>query len=280
MYILQTLINGLLLGGYYALIGIGMTLILGIVKLTNLAHGEFVIIGAYMASVITTQFGIDPILSLVISVPLMFLIGFVLQYVLIGNAMKKGPEPALLVTFGLSIIIMDALRMGFTVNEKSIATPYSTKSITVGGISISVLNLVLLAISLISILLLTVFLSRSYVGRAIRATADDAQAAALSGVNIKKVYAVAMGVSMASAAVAGLCVGMKSTFNPTSGGAYLSTAFVVVVIGGMGSIPGTLIAGFIFGLAQVIGGASYGQLISYIMLLAVLVFKPKGILGK
>lgn len=280
MYFVQTIVNGLLLGAYYALIGIGMTLILGIVKLTNLAHGEFVIIGAYMASVVTTLLGIDPILSLVITVPLMFLIGFVLQYVLIGNAMKKGPEPALLVTFGLSIILMDVLRLTFTVNEQSIATSYSTKTFSVFGINISVLNLVLFAISILSILLLTVFLSRTYVGRAIRASADDAQSAALSGVNIKKVYAIAMGVSMASAAVAGLCVGMKSTFNPTSGGAYLSTAFVVVVIGGMGSIPGTLIAGFIFGLAQVIGGASYGQLISYVMLLAVLVFKPKGILGK
>lgn len=279
MYILQTLINGILLGGYYALIGIGMTMILGIVKLTNLAHGEFVIIGAYMASVVTTLLGIDPILSLVITVPLMFLIGFALQYVLIGNAMKKGPEPALLVTFGLSIIIMDALRLIFTVNEQSITTPYSTATISLFGINISVLNIVLFAISIISILLLKVFLSRSYVGRAIRATADDAQAAALSGVNIKKVYAIAMGVSMASAAVAGLCVGMKSTFNPTSGGAYLSTAFVVVVIGGMGSIPGTLIAGIIFGLAQVIGGASYGQLISYVMLLLVLVIRPRGILG-
>lgn len=280
MYFIQTLINGLLLGGYYALIGIGMTMILGIVKLTNLAHGEFVIIGAYMASVITTGLGIDPILSLVITVPLMFLIGFALQYVLIGNAMKKGPEPALLVTFGLSIIIMDALRLTFTVNERSIATSYSTKTFTVLGINISVLNLVLFAIGIVSILLLSLFLSRTYVGRAIRATADDAEAAALSGVNIKKVYAIAMGVSMASAAVAGLCVGMKSTFNPTSGGTYLSTAFVVVVIGGMGSIPGTLIAGVIFGLAQVIGGASYGQLISYVMLLLVLVIRPKGILGK
>ena len=280
MYFIQTLINGLLLGGYYALIGIGMTMILGIVKLTNLAHGEFVIIGAYMASVITTGLGIDPILSLVITVPLMFLIGFVLQYVLIGNAMKKGPEPALLVTFGLSIILMDAMCLTFTVNERSIATSYSTKTFTVLGINISVLNLVLFAISIVSILLLSLFLNRTYVGRAIRATADDAEAAALSGVNIKKVYAIAMGVSMASAAVAGLCVGMKSTFNPTSGGAYLSTAFVVVVIGGMGSIPGTLIAGVIFGLAQVIGGASSGQLISYVMLLLVLVIRPKGILGK
>ena len=187
MYFVQTLVNGLLLGGYYALIGIGMTMILGIVKLTNLAHGEFVIIGAYMASVVTTLLGIDPILSLVITVPLMFLIGYALQYVLIGSAMKKGAEPALLVTFGLSIILMDAMRLIFTVNEQSITTPYSTKTFSIGPINISVLNLVLFAISIITILLLMLFLNRSYVGRAIRATADDAQAAALSGVNIKKV---------------------------------------------------------------------------------------------
>ncbi len=280
MHIIQTIINGILLGGVYALLGVGMTMIFGIVKLTNLAHGEFIVLGAYLSVVLSPVIGIDPILTLFVTVPLMFLVGFVLQYFLIGTAMKKGSEPALLVTFGISIILQDAMLLFFTADAQHIATSYSVKTIHIGSIAISVLDIVLFAISLVSIIVLMLFLSRSYVGRAIRATADDTDAAALCGVNVKKVYAIAMGIAMASAAIAGLCIGMKWTFYPTSGGSYLLIAFVVVVIGGMGSIPGTFIAGLVFGMAQVIGGANYGLLISYVLLLIVLLFKPKGILGK
>lgn len=280
MYIAQIITNGVLLGSVYALLGLGMTTIFGIVKLTNLAHGVFVVLGAYLSVVLTTALGVDPLLTLVISVPFMFVLGFVLQYFLIGHAMKKGEEAALLVTFGLSIILQDAMLLVFTADARHIETPYSVASINVLGLDVSVLNLVLFGVSLLTIVALWAFLNRTYTGRAIRATADDAESAALSGVSVQRIYAIAMGISMASAAVAGLCVGMKWTFYATSGGSYLLIAFVVVVIGGLGSVPGTLVAGLIFGLAQVIGGANYGLLISYILLLLVLVLKPKGLFGK
>ena len=280
MYFLQILVNGILLGSVYALLGVGMTLILGIVKLTNLAHGEFVVLGAYLATVVALLLGVDPLLSLAVTIPVMFLLGFLLQRFLIGTAMKKGAEPALLVTFGLSIILQDVMLMVFSADSQHIAVPYAMDTVKIGELEISVLHLVLFAISLISIAALTLFLRYTNTGRAIRATADDADLAALSGVNIKRIYAIAMGIAMASAAVAGLCVGMKWTYNPSEGGNYLLIAFVVVVIGGMGSVPGTLVAGVLFGLAQVIGGANYGLLISYILLLIVLVVRPKGIFGK
>ena len=280
MYILQTIVNGLLLGGVYALLGIGMTMIFGIVKLTNLAHGEFVILGAYLSVVLAPIIGIDPTLTLLVTVPLMFLLGYVLQYFLIDTAMKKGSEPALLVTFGISIILQDALLLLFTADAQHIASSYSVKTISIGSLEISVLNLILFGISLACMLGLMVFLSRSYLGRAIRATADDKDSAALCGVNIKKVYAIAMGVAMAGAAVAGLCIGMKWTFYPSSGGSYLLISFIVVVIGGMGSVPGTFVAGLVFGLAQVVGGANYGLLISYVLLLLFLMFRPKGFFAK
>ena len=272
MYLLQTLVNGILLGSVYALLGLGMTVIFGIMKLTNLAHGEFVVLGAYLSALLAPALGIDPILTLCVSVPLMFVIGFLLQYFLVGRAMDKGEEPALLVTFGISIILKDAMLMLFSADAQHISVPYGLSTFSVGGLEISVLNVVLFGISFVSIAALT--------GRAIRATADDRDASILCGVNIKRVYAVAMGVSMATAAIAGLCVGMKWTFYASSGGSYLITAFIVVVIGGLGSIPGTFIAGILFGLAQAVGGANYGLLISYVLLLIVLVFKPKGILGK
>ena len=272
----QTWINGLLLGGIYALLGVGMTMIFGIVKLTNLAHGEFVILGAYGATMLARWIGVDPILTLVVTVPLMFIIGVVLQSVLINRVMQRGSEPALLVTFGLSIILQNVMLLLFTADAQRANVPYNISNIKIGGYTISVLTLILFVVCLVTIGALTLFLRKTYLGRAIRATSDDTAAASLMGVSVKKTYAIALGIAMATAAVAGLAVGMQWTYYPSSGGNYLLIAFGVVVIGGMGSIPGTLVAGLVFGLAQVIGGANFGQLISYILLIIMLAVRPQG----
>ena len=278
---MQYLINGILLGGIYALLGVGMTMMFGIVKLTNLAHGEFIIMGAFGSTMLARWMGVDPILTLVITVPLMFIIGVVLQTVLINRVMLQGSEPALLVTFGLSIILQDLFLLLFTADAQRANVPYNTKTIPLfGNLYISVLDLIVFGISLVTILILTIFLRKTYMGRAIRATSDDTTAAALMGVSVKKTYAIALGIAMATAAVAGLGVGMRWTFYPSSGGSYLLIAFGVVVIGGMGSIPGTLVAGLVFGLAQVLGGANYGQLISYILLIIMLAVRPQGLFSK
>lgn len=277
----QTWINGLLLGGIYALLGVGMTMIFGIVKLTNLAHGEFVILGAYGATMLARWIGVDPILTLVITVPLMFIIGVVLQSVLINRVMQRGSEPALLVTFGLSIILQNVMLLLFTADAQRANVPYNIKNIQLGGgYTVSVLTLILFVICLVTIGALTLFLRKTYMGRAIRATSDDTAAASLMGVSVKKTYAIALGIAMATAAVAGLAVGMQWTYYPSSGGNYLLIAFGVVVIGGMGSIPGTLVAGLIFGLAQVAGGANYGILVSYILLIIMLAVRPQGLFSK
>lgn len=278
---MQYLINGILLGGIYALLGVGMTMMFGIVKLTNLAHGEFIIMGAFGSTMLAQWLGIDPILTLIITVPLMFIIGVVLQTVLINRVMLQGSEPALLVTFGLSIILQDLFLLLFTADAQRANVSYNTKTIPLGAnLYISVLDLIVFAISLVTILILTIFLRKTYMGRAIRATSDDTTAASLMGVSVKKTYAIALGIAMATAAVAGLGVGMRWTFYPSSGGSYLLIAFGVVVIGGMGSIPGTLVAGLVFGLAQVLGGANYGQLISYILLIIMLAVRPQGLFSK
>jgi len=277
---LQLIINGIMLGGIYALLGVGMTMIFGIVKLTNLAHGEFVIIGAYASTLLSGILGVDPILTLIVTIPFMFGLGVVLQRGLINRVMLKGSEPALLVTFGLSIIIQDALLLLFTADARHAGAIYSSVVFKIGSISIALLDIILLVISLISIGILTWFLDRTYLGRSIRATADDTQAASLMGVSIRKTYGIAMGIAMATAAAAGLCIALKWTFYASSGGGYLLTAFGVVVIGGMGSIPGTLVAGLIFGLAQVIGGANYGMLIGYLLLIIMLAIRPQGLFSR
>lgn len=199
---MQILINGILLGAIYALLGVGMSMMFGIVKLTNLAHGEFIIMGAFGSTILSSALGINPILTLVVTVPVMFLLGMVLQSVLINRVMLRGAEPALLVTFGLSIILKDAMLLLFTADAQKIGVSYATASLNLGGISISVLNLVVFAISLITILVLTLFLRKTYMGRAIRATSDDTVAASLMGVSVKKTYGVAMGIAMATAAIA------------------------------------------------------------------------------
>lgn len=281
MYALQVIVNGILLGGIYALLGVGMTMIFGIVKLTNLAHGEFVIMGAYASTLIARYLGVDPLLTLIITIPFMFIIGMVLQSGLINRVMLKGAEPALLVTFGLSIILQDAMLLLFTTDAQHATAAYSTSTVKLfGNVSISILDIVIFGLGLATILVLTLFLKKTYLGKSIRATSDDTQAAALMGVNVKRTYGIAMGIAMATAAIAGLCVGLKWTFYPSSGGSYLLIAFGVVVIGGMGSIPGTLAAGLIFGLAQVIGGANYGLLVSYIILIIMLAVRPQGLFSK
>ena len=283
MSFVQNIINGILLGGIYALLGVGMTMMFGIVKLTNLAHGEFIIMGAFASTLLAQALGIDPILTLIITVPCMFLIGMVLQSVLINRVMLQGSEPALLVTFGLSIILQDAMLLLFTADARSASAnlSYRTSNIPLGGgLYISVIGLIVFVISLLTILILSVFLNKTYMGRSIRATSDDITAASLMGVNVRRTYGIAMGIAMATAAVAGLGVGLRWTFYPSSGGDYLLIAFGVVVIGGMGSIPGTLVGGLVFGLAQVFGGANYGQLISYILLIIMLAVRPQGLFSK
>ena len=281
MQVIQVIINGILLGGIYALLGVGMTMMFGIVKLTNLAHGEFIIIGAYLSTILANAIGVDPILTIIVTVPIMFLVGMGLQSGLINRVMKIGSEPALLVTFGLSIILADAMLLIFSADAQRANVPYNTASLRIAqGLNISVLDLIVFCISLATIIVLSIFLKKTYLGRSIRATSDDTQAAALMGVNVNRTYAIAMGIAMATAAIAGMCVSMKWVYYPSSGGNYLLTAFGVVVIGGMGSIPGTLIAGLILGLAQVIGGANYGQLIAYVLMVLFLAVRPQGLFSK
>ena len=192
---------------------------------------------------------------------------------------RNGSEPALLVTFGLSIILQDVLLLLFSADAQHAFAAYSLETVHFAGLDLSLLNMILFAISALCLAGITWFLSKSDTGRAIRAVSDDPHAAMLSGISVRRIYAVAMGLSMATAAVGGLCVGLKWTFHPSSGGDYLLISFIVVVIGGMGSVPGTFLAGLAFGLAQVYGGASYGMLISYIALLLILALRPGGLMG-
>ncbi|MDR2295827.1 MAG: branched-chain amino acid ABC transporter permease [Clostridiales Family XIII bacterium] len=283
--IIQSIIQGLLLGGLYAAVGIGMSMIFGIVRITNLAHGDFLILAAFISLFVMNALGCNPFLSLIIVIPVMFLIGYVIQVTMLNKVLSRGAEPPLLITFGFSIIIQNLLLYYFTANAQKLSTPLLLKSIAIGdSIRVPIMYLLSCVIGVAVIAILSLYMKRTYQGKAIRATSDDNEAAQLMGVNIKRTYGIAMGISMMTAGVTGVMIGILFNFYPSSGAAYLIVAFAVVVIGGIGSINGTLVAGFIFGLAQVLGGqilgATYQQLIGYLVLLIMLIVRPQGLFAK
>jgi branched-chain amino acid transport system permease protein len=280
----QPILNGILLGGLYALIAIGMSMMFGIVKLVNLAHGDLMIMASYVGLVFAAWLGINPFWTIIFAVPIMFFVGYFIQGFLLNRVLGKEMEPPLLVAFGVSIILQNLLLMIFTPDARSLLTPLSTMSIKVTEyLSISVLYLVNFCVAVVVIYLLYLFFQKSYLGRSIRAASDDETAAQLMGVNTKRIYGLAMGIAMMTAAVAGVLVGMTFTFYPHTGPQYLIVAFGVVVIGGLGSIKGTFLGGFILAMAQLLGATFLGpgfQLLSgYVVLLIVLAIRPQGIFG-
>jgi len=279
------IMNGLLLGGLYGIVGIGMSMIFGIVRVVNLAHGDLVILASYLSFVTLSIFKVSPLLTLVLVIPAMFLIGFIVQYYLVNRVLGKDMNPPLLVAFGLSIMLQNLLLLIFTPDARTLLTDLSIATLPIGGfLSIPVVYLVDFILSLVTIFLLSRFFSKTYLGKAIRAASDDEGAAELMGINAKRIYAWAMAIAGGTAAIAGVLVGMTFTFYPHTGPDYLIIAFGVVIVGGLGSLLGTFMGGLILGLAQILGAHFLGpgfQLISgYIILLVVLAFKPTGLFSK
>jgi branched-chain amino acid transport system permease protein len=279
------IMNGLLLGGLYGIVGIGMSMIFGIVRVVNLAHGDLVILASYLSFVTLSIFNVSPLLTLVLVIPMMFLVGFVIQYYLVNRVVGQGMNPPLLVAFGLSIILQNLLLLFFTPDARALLTSLSIATLPIGNfINIPVVYLVDFVGSLLTIFLLSRFFNRTYLGKAIRAASDDEGAAQLMGINTKRIYAWAMAIAGGTAAIAGVLVGMTFTFYPHTGPDYLIIAFGVVIVGGLGSLMGTFMGGLILGLAQILGahflGPGFQLLSGYIILLIVLAFKPTGLFSK
>jgi len=279
------IMNGLLLGGLYGIVGIGMSMIFGIVRVVNLAHGDLIILASYLSFVTVSMLNVSPLLTLILVIPAMFLIGFLIQYYLVNRVVGQGMNPPLLVAFGLSIILQNLLLLIFTPDARALLTSISIATIPVGTfLNIPVVYLVDFTGSLLTIFLLSRFFNRTYLGKAIRAASDDEGAAQLMGINTKKIYAWAMAIAAGTAAIAGVLVGITFTFYPHTGPEYLIIAFGVVIIGGLGSLLGTFLGGLILGLAQILGahflGPGFQLLSGYMILLIVLTFKPTGLFAK
>ena len=279
---LGTIIQGILLGGLYALFAAGLSLIFGIMRLVNLAHGDLIVLAAFAILSLTTWFGFDPFLAALLAMPAMFAAGFALQHVLLNRTLGRDLLPPLLVTFGLSIIIQNGLLEAYTADSRRLRLgAIETASIELGGnLAIGVMPLLTLGSAIAVILLLNLLFYRTAVGRAFRATSDDLEIAQLMGIDHHRIYSIAMGIAMVVATIAALYLGIRANFDPTIGPTRLIYAFEAVIIGGLGSLWGTLAGGIIIGFAQTVGAKlnpEWQILAGHIAFLVVVVLRPRGL---
>jgi branched-chain amino acid transport system permease protein len=279
---LDALIQGILLGGLYALFAAGLSLIFGVMRLVNLAHGDFIVVAAYIILLVAGQFGLDPFAAALIALPILFVVGFALQHVLLNRTLGRDLLPPLLVTFGLSIIIQNGLLQMFSADSVRLRSgAIETASIALGGgIAVGVVPLLTLISAIAVIMFLNFVFYRTTIGQAFRATSDDLEIAQLMGIDVNRIFAIAMGLAFVVITIAALYLGLRANFDPTIGPARLLYAFEAVIIGGLGSLWGTLAGGIVLGVAQTIGAhinPEWQILSGHLAFLVVLVLRPRGL---
>lgn len=281
---LNAILQGVLLGGFYALFACGLSLLFGVMGIINLAHGDLAVIAAFVAVTLAPATHVPVVWSFVLVVPIFAVGGYVLQRTLLQASLDRSPFTTLLVTFGLSVVAENVLLEVFTSNGQSlnIGTLIVNSFNPTTVISVSYFSLTVLGIAVVVLGALHLFLGRTTTGRMIRAVADDREAAQLSGANHRHLFGIAAGIAFATVALAGMAYGMYTEFSFNSGTASLLFAFEAVVIGGMGSLWGTLVGGIVLGVAQQIGGQinpQYQVLAGHLVFLAVLAVRPRGLFG-
>jgi branched-chain amino acid transport system permease protein len=283
----NAIIQGVLIGGLYALFACGLSLMFGVMKVVNLAHGDLAVVAGYIAIGIIAVIHIPVLWSFLIVVPLMAVLGYAVQRTMLQGALDRGVLTTLMVTLGLSVVIENGLLQFFTANSRGIGTGLAlvTGSFTIGSqIQIGYLPVVIFVVAVVVLLGLQYFLSRSKYGRLIRAVADDKEAAQLAGADYRHVFGIAAAIAFGTVALAGIAYGMYAQLDPTAGtDTILLFAFAAVVIGGLGSLWGTLLGGVVLGVAQQIGAQiniSDELLAGFIVFLAVLVVRPQGLISR
>jgi branched-chain amino acid transport system permease protein len=278
---IDTLVQGILLGGLYSLYATGLSVIFGIMRLVNLAHGDLIVLAAFLI-LAATGVGVPLIVALLVVLPLMFAAGYALQSAVLNRTLGRNILPPLLITFGLSIIIQNGLLEAFSADTRrlDVGALQSDSLPLGGGIAIGLMPLICLATAIGVILLLNAVFYRTAIGRAFRATSDDVEVAKLMGINNRVIYALTMGISLALCGFAAFFLGTRANFDPSIGPARLLYAFEAVIIGGLGSLWGTLAGGIVVGVAQTIGARidpEWQLLAGHIAFLVVLVIRPRGL---
>ncbi len=280
------IVKGILLGGLYVAIALGLSLVFGVMKLINVGHGDLVILGSYFAFAAMGWLGIDPFLSLVMSVPLFFALGFLVQRFIINRAFRISLDAALIACFGISIIVQSLTQVIWTPFSRSLTTPYQLQTFAVGPVTISVRYLLDFIGGLAVMIAVREFLRRTYLGKAIGAASQNKPVAERMGINPNRVYAFAFAIAMSCAAVAGVLQGLTFYFGPASGPRFLIISFGVIILGGLGSMAGTFVGGMIFGLTQTLGAHLSGgsmlvqNIAAYLLVFAILSVRPQGIFGR
>ncbi len=284
MTLVNTIVQGVLVGGLYAIYAAGLALIFGVMRLVNLAHGDFIVLGAYMLLALATGLVLPVWVALLIAMPFMFALGWGLQLAILNRTLKNDLLVPLLVTFGLSIIIQNGLLLQFSADSRRLSLgALETASINLGGLGIGVLPLITFAAAVLLILALTLLFYRTSLGRTLRATSDSTEIVQLMGVDPRRIFAIAMGISFVVILIAAFFMGVRANFDPSAGPSRLLFAFEAVVIGGLGSFWGTLLGGVILGLAQAIGGAinpEWQQLAGHVVFLLLILVRPNGLLAR
>ena len=281
----DTVVQGLLLGGLYALFATGLSLIFGVMRIVNLAHGDLSILAAFLAVVAVESLGLHPFAAVLLVAPLMAGFGYGLQRLVLNRLLGRGILPPILVTFGLSIIIQNVLLEVFSADSRRLNPGgIETASVAIGGqLAVGWFPLLTLAVAVLVLLGLQGLIGRLAVGRALRATSDDQETAELMGIDNRRLYGLAMALSLGIVAVAGVFLGIRTTFTFASGPDRLLFAFEAVIIGGLGSLWGTLVGGAVLGVAQTVGAKlspGWGILTGHLVFLAVLLFRPQGLFAK
>lgn len=278
---LNALVQGTLLGGLYALFAAGLSLIFGVMRLVNIAHGDLIVLAAYLGLTVTGAVGLHPLVALALVVPTMAAIGYVLQRGLLNQTLGDDLLPPLLVTFGLSVILQNGLLEIYTADpQKMSAGPLETASVSVGGLTMGVLPILTFAIAIAVIWGLQYIFYKTPLGRAFRAVSDNQDIAQLMGLNRRHIFGLAMALALGVTAIAGILLGIRTSFDPSVGGGRLIFGFEAVIIGGLGNLWGTLAGGVILGLAQTIGAKidpGWQILSGHIAFLVILAIRPNGL---
>lgn len=277
----QVISSGLLLGGIYALAALGLSLVLGVMRLVNLVHGELVVLGAYMALVLLDSTGLDPL----VAGPPVFagvaLAGYALHRLVLAPVTRSGEEGPLLTTFALSIIVQNLFLQVFTGDTRSLDRPYTRTSVHLPGVTLPTVYLVGCALSLVITLAVYALMTRTGFGRRLRSSAEDPEAAAIVGVHVARVHALTYALGAGLAAAGGILLALCFSFTPTSGTEYLLGGFTIVVLGGLGSVFGTFVGGVTLGVVQSLGASAFGDgyrtLVGLVLFLVILAARPQGL---
>lgn len=282
---LQALINGLMLGGFYAAMMLGFSVIWGVMGIINLAHGEFLMLGAYITWILNKQFGWEPFLTLIVVMPAMFLFGYLLQRLLINRVVERPHLISLLVTFGISITLSNAVKLIYTANPRITNTALQGFW-KIGNVTLPVTKTCIFIAALIILLGLHLFLQKTRMGKSIRAAAQNKEAARMVGIEIRKVYALTFGICVALTGAAGTLLSPTQAIFPFMGGPFTLKAFAITAMSGLGNIPGGLLGGIVLGMVETFiatyvpsVGTNLGVVSSFVLLVLVLILRPQGLFG-